>query len=168
MIADQLRTLGTVKLYRRLPKEVSFKRYKKYKGPKHRVRSHLIRKGVNKRQRKYFYTYWIINKEVKTIKSRDTFYAYPRFINVDIEKCFDRISHSFILKYVPIVNKYRFLLKAWLYAPIYGTSSVNHSNIVKIIPKFGIPQGSIIGSLTCNFVLDGLEEFLLKDLPFRY
>jgi retron-type reverse transcriptase len=168
MIADQLRALGTVQPYRGLPKEVSYERYKKHKGLKHCVRSHLISKGANKRRRKYSYTYWIINKEVKNIKSRDTFYAYPRFINVDIEKCFDRMSHSSILKYTPIVNKYRFLLKAWLYAPIYGTRTVNDSNIVKIIPKRGVPQGSIIGPLTCNFVLDGLEEFLLKDLPLRY
>lgn len=168
MIADQLRTLGTVQPYRGLPKEVSYKKYKKHKGLKHRVRSHLISKGVNKRRREYSYTYWIINKEVKTTKSRDTFYAYPRFINVDIEKCFDRISYPSILKYVPIVNKYRFLLKAWLYAPIYGTRLVNDSKIVKTIPKCGVPQGSIIGPLTCNFMLDGLEKFLLKDLPFRY
>lgn len=139
MIADQLRTLGTVQPYRGLPKEVSYKRYKKHEGPKLRVRSHSISKGVKKRRRKYSYTYWIINKEVKTTELRDTFYAYPRFINVDIEKCFDRISHSSILKYVPIVNKYRFLLKAWLYTPIYGIRSVNDSNIVKIIPKRGIP-----------------------------
>ena len=168
MIADQLRTLGSVQPYRGLPKEVSYEKYKKHKGFKHYIRSYLISKGANKRRRKYSYTYWIINKEVKNTKPRDTFYAYPRFINVDIEKCFDRISHASILKYVPIVSKYRFLFKAWLYAPIYGTKTVNDSNIVKIIPKCGVPQGSIIGPLTCNFVLDGLEEFLLKDLPFRY
>ena len=168
MIADQLRTLATVQPYRGLPKEVSYKRYQKHKDAKLRVRSHLICKGVNKRRRKYSYTYWIINKEVKNIKSRDTFYAYPRFINVDIEKCFDKMSHSSILEYTPIVNKYRFLLKAWLYAPIYGTKTARDSKIVKIIPRCGIPQGSIVGPLTCNFVLDGLEEFLLKDLPLRY
>ena len=168
MIADQLRTLGTVQSYRGLPKEVSYEKYKKHIGLKHRVRSHLISKGANRRRRKYSYTYWITNKEVKNTKSRDTFYAYPRFINVDIEKCFDRMSHSSILKYTPIVNKYRFFLKAWLYAPIYGTRTINDSNIVKIIPKRGVPQGSVIGPLTCHFVFDGLEEFLLKDLPLRY
>lgn len=73
MIVDQLRTLGTVQPYRGLPKEVSYKRYKKHEGPKHPVRSHLISKGVKKRRRKYSYTYWIINKEVKATKSRDIF-----------------------------------------------------------------------------------------------
>lgn len=168
MIADQLRILGTVQPYRGLPKEVSYEKYQKHKGLRHRVRSHLITKDANKRRRKYSYTYWIINKEVKNAKSRDTFYAYPRFINVDIEKCFDRMSHTSILKYTPIVNKYHFLLKAWLYAPIYGARKANDSNIVKILPRRGVPQGSIIGPLICNFVLDGLEEFLLKDLPHKY
>lgn len=168
LIADQLRTLGTVQPYRGLSKEVSYKSYEKHQGLKHIVRSHLISKGTKKRRRKYSYTYWIINKEVKNTKLRDTFYAYPRFINVDIEKCFDKIFHSFILKYTPIANKYRFLLKAWLYAPIYGTTEANDSNIVKIIPRRGVPQGSIIGPVICNFVLNGIEEFLLKDLPLRY
>ena len=168
IITDQLRTLGTVQSYLGLPKEVSYERYKKHKGLRHCVRAHLISKGANKRRRKYSYKYWIIDKEVKTTKSCDTFYAYPRFINVGIGKCFDKMSHSSIFKYTPIVNKYLFLLKAWFRAPIYCTKTSNDSKFIQTIPKCGIPQGSIIGPLTCNFVLDGLEEFLLKDLPPRY
>lgn len=97
-------------------------------------------------------------------KLRYTFYSYPRFINVDIEECFDRISHSSILEYTAIVNKYRFFIKAW----IYGPKVPWEKSCIKTIPRRGVSQGSIIGPVICHFVLDGLENYLLKSLSHRY
>jgi hypothetical protein len=57
IVTNQLRALGIPQSYRRLSKKVSYERYKKYKGFRYRVRSHLITKGANKRRRKHFYTY---------------------------------------------------------------------------------------------------------------
>lgn len=168
LIADQLRIVDNIQPYRGFPKKVSYERYNKHKGLRHRARSHIITKGVNKRQRQYSYTYWIFIKEVKNKKSLDTFYSYPRFINVDIEKCFDKISHSSILGHTPIANKYRFLLKAWLYAPIYGPKMPGEKDCIKITPRCGLPQGSIIGPLVCNFVFAGLENYLLETFPHWY
>lgn len=118
-IANQLGASGPVQPYGELLKKVGYESYKKYKGPRYRVRSHLITKGGHKRRRKYSYKYWISIKEMRNKKSCDTFYLYPCFINVDIDKCLDRISHSSILEYTAIAKKHRFLLKAWLYASIY-------------------------------------------------
>jgi retron-type reverse transcriptase len=168
LIADQLRTIGTVQPYRGLVKQVNYESYKKHKGLRHRVRSYLITKGANKRRRQYSYTYWIFIKKVKNRKSRETFSSYPRFINIDIEKYFDKIPHSSILEFIPIVNKYRFLLKAWLYAPIYCPKMPKEKGYTKIIPRCGVSQGSIISPLICNFVLNGLENYLLKNLSHRY
>jgi Mor family transcriptional regulator len=49
-------------------------------------------------------------------------------------------------------------LKAWLKAPIYGTTAWEHQNSVKEKPKTGVPQGSIVGPSVANCVLDGLEQ----------
>jgi len=90
------------------------------------------------------------------------------YINVDIEKCFDWISHSAILKYTPICEKYYFFIQAWLYAPIYGTKVARCQNFVKVVPRRGVFQGSGIGPLICNIVLDGLENYLLNPLSYQY
>ena len=78
------------------------------------------------------------------------------------------MSHSSILKYIPIINKYRFFFKTWLSTPIYRTKTLNDNGTIKIIPRCGVAQGSIISPIIYNFVLDNLEKFLLKNLPSKY
>lgn len=41
-------------------------------------------------------------------------------IKADIHNCFDSINHDIILQIYPLCSKYRYFLKAWLKAPIYG------------------------------------------------
>jgi hypothetical protein len=78
------------------------------------------------------------------------------------------MSHSSLLEHIPIVNKYRFIFKAWFYVPIHRLKTSNESNMVKNISRCGVFQGLAINLLTCNLALDGLEHFLLKNLSFRY
>lgn len=42
-------------------------------------------------------------------------------------------------------------------APIIGPESFESKKVIKIVPFKGVPQGSIIGPILCNVVLDGLE-----------
>jgi hypothetical protein len=86
------------------------------------------------------------------------FFSNYHIINVDIQKCFDKIDHQTALEKYPLCNKYRFFLKAWLKAPIYGTATWEQKTPAKDKPKAGVPQGSIIGPSVANCVLDGLEE----------
>jgi hypothetical protein len=60
---------------------------------------------------------------------------------------------------MPLTSKFRHLLKSWLTAPLIGSSKEN-GKIVKEIPTKGVPQGSIIGPICCNFVLDGLQDHM--------
>lgn len=168
MLANQLETVGNMKSYRGLPKKVAHNRYLTHVGLSHRSRSSLQNRDVAKRRLRYSYAYWIFTNESKKQKSHDTFYAYPRYINVDVEKYSDWISHAVILKYTPICEKYCFFIKAWLYAPIYGPKIAGSRNFVDIIPKRGVPQGAIIGPLICNIVLDGLENYVLNPLSYQY
>ena len=87
---------------------------------------------------------------------------YIKYLNVDIVSCFDNISHKAILELTPIANKYLFLLKAWLKAPIVGPESIESQKIICFKPLSGILQGSIIGPMLCNIVLDGLESCIYK------
>lgn len=73
--------------------------------------------------------------------------------DVDISKCFDRISHEFLKKELKILlcakgNEYT---TKWLKAPIIDKG-------IAIIPKMGTPQGSIFSPLLCNITLNGLEN----------
>lgn len=67
------------------------------------------------------------------------FYSLP----VDVLKCFDQLSHQVIFEKVPLVNKYLYFIKSML-------------------------QGFIIGSMICNIVLDGLQDFIQDNLPTKY
>lgn len=95
-------------------------------------------------------------------KSLLQYTPYVKYLNVDIVGCFDNIAHSSILEFTPIADKYVFLMKAWLKAPVVGFEAIYSDKIIRIIPKAGIPQGSIIGPIICNIVLDGLEQVLYK------
>jgi transposase-like protein len=70
-----------------------------------------------------------------------------------------------VLKYYPITKKYKFLLRSWLRAKVYGQKTKNCVFPTSFILNKGVPQGSIIGPNCCNAVLDGLEKTLKTTLP---
>jgi RNA-directed DNA polymerase len=75
--------------------------------------------------------------------------------DVDLEKCFDTISHEFIetkLKefLCPFARKY---VCKWLKAEI-----IENGNVIK--PICGIPQGGVISPILCNITLNGLEHVI--------
>ena len=150
---------------RLLPVKVSKDKYDSFKGRRFRKRGALKIKNVNKRRREYLYNYYICGdnillKDQKTEQSSFTFFSNYHIINVDIRKCFDNIDHQVALQKYPLCQKYRFFLKAWLKAPIYGTTTWEHKTLVKETPQTGVPQGSIIGPSVANCVLDGLEKII--------
>ena len=146
-----------------LPVKVSKEKYNSFKGRRFRKKVALKNKNVKRRRREYFYNYYICGdntlvKNQKVEQKPFLFFSNYHIINVDIRKCFDEIDHQTALERYPLCNKYRFFLKAWLKAPIYGTTTWECKTPVKEIPKTGVPQGSIVGPSVANCVLDGLEE----------
>jgi len=89
--------------------------------------------------------------------SKKQYTPYLKYLNVSVLECFDNISHTSILNSIPLNNKYLFLIKAWLSAPIVGPESFANKKLSKVIPTVGVSQNSIIGPIFCNIVLDGLE-----------
>jgi retron-type reverse transcriptase len=141
-------------------RKVSAEIYKKTTGSKFTIRGGNIG-GLRKSKRQYkkFYYIFFSKSQKSNIKQ---YIPYIKYLNVDIVGCFDNISHKAILELTPIANKYLFLLKAWLKAPIVGPESIDSQKIVRFMSLSGIPQGSIIGPMLCNVVLDGLEPSLYK------
>ncbi len=83
---------------------------------------------------------------------------YAKWIlEADIRKCFDSISHDWLIKHVPMD---KMILKKWLKAGFMESG--------KIYPtEAGTPQGGIISPLLANIALDGLGKLLEEKFPMR-
>jgi RNA-directed DNA polymerase len=93
---------------------------------------------------------------IRSILDKET---HPRWIlEADISKCFDKISHDFLLKHTPICHKQ--VLKQWL-------SSGVMENMKFTETTDGTPQGGIISPTLCNIALNGIEELIKKANPLK-
>ena len=84
-------------------------------------------------------------------------------INIDIEKCFDKINHEILLG---LLDKYcdqstkeliRKLLKVG-YVDIHNLANRSNYNFE------GTPQGSLISPILCNIFLHELDSYVVKEL----
>ena len=76
----------------------------------------------------------------------------PFILEGDIEACFDRISHEWLLSHVPMDKT---LLHEWLKAGVIHKGELQPT-------KSGTPQGGIVSPVLANWALDGLESLTLK------
>ena len=155
------------------PTKVDIDKFKLFTGRKAKFKQAktFVKNKQNKKNRRtiqYLYDYYIYPKVSKPKSSpKFQFFSAYYYLNVDVVKCFEKISHNAIFEKTPLTNKYLFLLKAWCKASIIGPESVK-GKTVTIRPTEGIPQGSIIGPIICNIILDGLQDFVQDNLPERY
>jgi len=149
------------------PVKVEKERFNSFSGKKAKFKSSKVfgnKKG--KRNRRYNYDYWIYPEKLPKPTSFK-FHSQYYYLNVDIIKCFDQISHQVIFEKVPLASKYLYLIKCWATCTIIGSETKGGKDI-KFKPTRGVPQGSIIGPMICNIVLDGLQDFIQDNLPARY
>ena len=121
-----------------------------------------------------------------------------RFIQVDLDDCFDKMSHETILKSYPLIPQYRSFLQGFLKAPRRGhckpleqkelelqekekeqenynkeqseetvQSSTSTDGTTSWCPLSGVLFDSVLGRSLVSNALDGLEGFLLQDLPLN-
>ena len=81
-------------------------------------------------------------------------------VKINIERCFDNISHDYILDNFPFPKKYKRLLIRW----IKGIS-ISHDG-KKRKHNCGVPEKSVIGPIICNFVLAQLTKDFFVDNNF--
>jgi retron-type reverse transcriptase len=146
---------------RSAPIKVSANAYKSTSKPKFRITGGNIG-GPRKSKKEYRKFYYVFSSKELKKKTLLQYKPYVKYLNVDIVGCFDNIAHSSILELTPIANKYLFLLKAWLKASVVGPEEIDSKKIIRSVPKAGVPQGSIIGPIICNIVLDGIEQVVYK------
>jgi len=84
-------------------------------------------------------------------------YSAEWMLEGDIESCFDRISHDWLLEHVLID---RSILRSWLTSGYFEEARFYAT-------EQGTPQGGIISPVLANLVLDGLEEVARRAAPSR-
>lgn len=96
---------------------------------------------------------------ITTIRSLLDKSTSPSWIlEADISKCFDRISHDYLMKHTPICHKN--VLEQWLKSGVM--EEMNFLNMEE-----GTPQGGIISPTLCNIALNGIEKQIKKANPLR-
>ena len=84
-------------------------------------------------------------------------YAPVWVLEGDIQACFDRISHAWLLKSIPMDKR---TLRQWLEAGYWEKG--------RLFPtKEGTPQGGIISPLLANLTLDGMEQAIRSRIKIR-
>jgi RNA-directed DNA polymerase len=84
-------------------------------------------------------------------------YAPVWVLEGDIKSCFDRISHSWLLKNIPMDKR---MLRAWLKAGYWEKGQL-------FATTEGTPQGGIISPVLANLTLDGLEQAIRSRIKIR-
>ena len=84
-------------------------------------------------------------------------YAPVWVLEGDIKACFDRISHAWLLKSIPMDKR---MLRLWLEA--------GYREKGQLFPTTeGTPQGGIISPLLANLTLDGMEAAIRRRIKIR-
>jgi retron-type reverse transcriptase len=93
--------------------------------------------------------------------------AVSWIINVDIQKCFDKINHVILLEKLeefcdqPTIELIRKLLKVG-YVDVHNLSDRTKYNTI------GTSQGSLISPILCNLYLQELDEYVVNELIPKY
>jgi len=83
-------------------------------------------------------------------------------LDADIKGCFDNINHDFLLKLMGGINPSdKKIVRQWL-----KTGVMEKQNFSPL--GSGTPQGGIISPLLANIALDGMREYLFRELRKEY
>lgn len=113
---------------------------------------------------------WAAKALTLQVWSRKSFGPPQYALELDIRKCFDSISHDFIVdllskykineEFIQIINP--FIITQWLKCGYIDFNGIKTPKNQKIATTSGIPQGGPISPTIANMVLDGIEEVILN------
>jgi len=86
---------------------------------------------------------------IKTLLDKK--YSPTWILEADIEKCFDKINHEFLIANTIVCDKK--ILVEWLKSGYSEYGIINET-------EAGIPQGGVISPLLCNIALNGVESYI--------
>lgn len=101
------------------------------------------------------------NQEIQKLltSSKKQYYVPFHILHADIESCFDKINHDWLISNVPIPSKYVFLLERILKSDIIKDGQII---LKKSDNKCGVPQGGVLSPLLMNWTLDGIENLIFE------
>ena len=91
---------------------------------------------------------WDANAQIRLLLDKQNSPTW--ILDADIEKCFDKINHDWLLKNTPMETK---VLRSWLKAGFL-------ENQETFPTEEGTPQGGVISPTLANLTLNGLEDHL--------
>lgn len=90
------------------------------------------------------------------------FFNGPCFVfDADISKCFDRISHEYLMQRINTIPMIRLQISAWLKAGIFFNGEVAFNDT-------GTPQGGVISPLLANIALNGMQQTVFNYLKHYF
>ena len=81
------------------------------------------------------------------------------FLDADIEKCFDKIDHQYLINKLDTISMFKGQIWSWLKAGIMDPSENDSSEI----NEMGTPQGGVLSPLLMNIALHGMETYVTKE-----
>lgn len=91
-------------------------------------------------------------------------------LDTDIEKCFDRISHEYLLMKLgfPKNSTIHKQIKSWLQAGVLEPRNAPKAFAQKAYGGLGTPQGGVISPLLANIALQGIIEHTRERVEQKY
>ena len=83
-----------------------------------------------------------IQKKSKPVSFK--FHSQYYYLNVDVIKCFDKISHQVILEKIPLTNKYLHFIKRWVKSLIIGPE-IKGGKEIAFNPTEGVRKVQLLG-----------------------
>lgn len=81
------------------------------------------------------------------------------FLDADIEKCFDKIDHQYLIDKLDTISMFKYQIRSWLKAGIMDSTEKDSSEI----NDMGTPQGGVLSPLLMNIALHGMENYVTKE-----
>jgi RNA-directed DNA polymerase len=99
---------------------------------------------------------WDANAQLRTLLDKPNSPTWV--LDADIEKCFDKINHDWLLENTPMETE---VLKSWLKAGYIESSELFPT-------EEGTPQGGVISPTLANLTLNGIEIYLKEQFKPGY
>jgi len=81
------------------------------------------------------------------------------FLDADIEKCFDKIDHQYLIDKLDTISMFKYQIRSWVKAGIMDSTEKDSSEI----NDMGTPQGGVLSPLLMNIALHGMENYVTKE-----
>jgi len=81
------------------------------------------------------------------------------FLDADIEKCFDKIDHQYLIDKLDTISMFKYQIRSGVKAGIMDSTKKDSSEI----NDMGTPQGGVLSPLLMNIALHGMENYVTKE-----